>query len=159
MSVEAPAHVPAELVREFDFDFQGPLEELFPRIDALRDEGRVLWLEPAFSRRQEALGRSGLWLLTEERDIRGALQTPELFSNAPGADVASAGEPMMIPISMDPPEHGRYRHIMTPLFAPGVVAEMEDGIRERIRRIVDDIAPRGSCDFVADVALLFPTGV
>src|SRR5215510_10036447 len=124
MSVEAPAHVPAELVREFDFDFQGPLEELFPRIDALRDEGRVLWLEPAFSRRQEALGRSGLWLLTEERDIRGALQTPELFSNA-----------------------------------PGVVVEMEDGIRERIRRIVDDIAPRGSCDFVADVALLFPTGV
>jgi len=154
-----PSYVPSELVREFDFDFHGPLQDLFPRIDALRDEGRVLWLEPAFGRTRRGRGSPGLWLLTKEEDIRTALQSPALFSNAPGIDVSEIAEPVMIPISMDPPEHGRYRRIMTPLFSPPVVAKMEEGIRARIRRILDGIVDRGSCEFVSEVALLFPTGV
>jgi len=34
---EIPSHVPPELVRSFDFDFRGPIDELFPRFDALQD--------------------------------------------------------------------------------------------------------------------------
>ncbi|HEX4904255.1 MAG TPA: hypothetical protein VFU93_02305 [Acidimicrobiales bacterium] len=37
-----PHHVPPELVRDVGLDFKGPMDDLFPRLDALWAEGRVL---------------------------------------------------------------------------------------------------------------------
>ncbi len=44
-----PPHVPPDLVRRFEIDFRGPLDELFPRLDALRSDARALWLEIGLS--------------------------------------------------------------------------------------------------------------
>jgi cytochrome P450 len=145
-----PPHVPPNLVRHFDLDFRGPLDEVFPRLDALRSEARALWLDIGLSQ----LGR-GSWFFTQEADIRAGLQNPELF----GQTKARPGGPKAVPVTLDPPEHSRYRRLLTPLFSPGVVGPMEDAIRQRIRRIVTEVAPRRSCDFVADVAIQFPTKV
>jgi cytochrome P450 len=40
-----------------------------------------------------------------------------------------------------------------------VIATMEDDIRARMRALVDELAPAGACDFVADVSVRFPTAV
>jgi cytochrome P450 len=145
-----PPHVPPDLVRRFDMNFRGPLDELFPRLDALRSEGRALWLEVGFPQ----LG-GGAWFFTQDADIRAGLQDTELFGQSKGRP----GEPDVLPATLDPPEHSRYRRLLTPLFSPGVVGPMEDSIRQRIRSLIAEIAPRGSCDFVADVAIRFPTKV
>jgi cytochrome P450 len=149
-----PPHVPPSLVRRFDIDLQGPLEGLFPRFDALRAEGRVVWLETGIRRAGSSATR-GAWLFTQEADIRTALQDPDRFGQSHRAE----GQAIMLPLSLDPPEHGRYRRLLTPLFSPAAVGPMEDSIRQRIRRIVAELASRGSCDFVADVAIQFPTRV
>jgi cytochrome P450 len=130
------------------------MDDLFDRMDELRNEGRALWLQT------DALGAlfpgaTGTWFFTQADDIRVALQHPDLFSSQVGGD---ANVPM-IPIFLDPPDHTKYRRLLNPLFAPGVVAAMEDGIRSRICGIVDDLADKGSCDFVADVGIQFPTRV
>jgi cytochrome P450 len=149
------AHVPAGLVREFDLDFRGPLDGLFTRMDALRKEGRVFWLESGLPGMFGA--GSGAWFFTDAEDIRTALQSPDLFSSKLG-ELTDSGV-SMIPIFLDPPDHTMYRKLLNPLFAPGVVATMENGIRARIRAILDGIAERGSCDFVPEVAIQFPTRV
>jgi cytochrome P450 len=160
-----PDHVPAELVRHFGLDFHGPLDELFPRLDALRDEGRTVWLEMDVPEGYAAQ-MGGAWLFTHSDDIRGALQDHGLFSSvaglpdaAPEAGGMESAMVNMIPIFLDPPDHTKYRRILTPLFAPAVVEAMEESIRGRIRGIVDDIADKGSCEFVSEVAIQFPTRV
>jgi cytochrome P450 len=147
-----PEHIPAELVRDFSVDFRGPIDELFPRMDALRDEGRVFWMGGG----APPYGADGAWMLTQAEDIRAALQQPELFTSRLGGE---GGLPVMIPIFMDPPEHTQYRRLLNPLFSPGIVAVMEDTIRARIRGIVDGIVDAGACDFVSDVAIQYPTRV
>jgi cytochrome P450 len=143
-----PDHVPPELVREIGMDFRGPIDELFPRLDRLREEGRTLWVETPYG--------TGAWLFTRAADIRAALQQPDLFSNQfAGFD----NPPMMIPIFLDPPEHSQWRRLLNPLFSPPVIAAMEDGIRARMRALVAEVAPRGECDFVADISVRFPTAV
>jgi cytochrome P450 len=151
-----PDHVPLELVHEFDINFRGPLEDLFPRFDALRDEGRVVWITDSFGAGAFSGGLRGAWLLTHAEDIREALQHPDLFSSDFGA---AGGIPALIPSFMDPPDHTRYRKILQPLFAPAVVAEMAASVQDRMVAIVDDLEGRGACDFVADVAVQFPTRV
>jgi len=156
MSAQAPSHVPAGLVRAFDFNYRGPIAELFSRFDALRDEGRALWLDVPLPSADLKPVR-GAWLFTRASDIRAALQNTELFSSAPGEGPTVM--PPMIPIFLDPPEHTRYRRLLTPLFSPAVIKQMEPAIRARVERMVDALAARGSCEFVSDFAVEFPTRV
>jgi cytochrome P450 len=143
-------------VREFNIDFHGPLEELFPQFDALRDEGRVLWLHADGPGQPGPFGEiPGVWVFTDGVDVRNALQDPDLFSSKTNAD----GAPAMIPVFLDPPDHTRYRRLLNPLFAPSVVHAMESSIRSRIVDLIDAVEGQGSCDFVADVAVQFPTRV
>ena len=55
---------------------------------------------------------------------------------------------------MDPPRHTKYRRLVNMGFSPKVLNRAETHIRELARSIVDDVAGRGRCDFVTDVAEL-----
>ena len=141
-----PQHVPPDLVRDVDLDLRGSVEELYEHLDSLRDEGRAIWV-----RRGMNGNPYGGWLFTRAEDVHAVLQQPDLFSSDFGG--------MMIPLFLDPPEHTKYRRLLNPLFAPGVVARMEDTIRDRMRAHVASIAPLGACDFVSEVSVQFPTRV
>jgi cytochrome P450 len=152
---EIPSHVPADLVRDFHIDFRGPADELFRRLEALRSEGRALWLR-AYGPVPGPHGPApGIWFFTDAEDIRTALQQPELFSS----QLADAGLPAMIPVFLDPPDHTRYRRLLNPLFTPTAVRTLEGRIRTRIVDLIESVRENGSCDFVADVAVQFPTRV
>ena len=60
-----PDHVPPELVRDVGLDFRGPMDELFPRLDALRAEGRALWIETPYG--------TGAWLKRNSRKASSAV--------------------------------------------------------------------------------------
>jgi cytochrome P450 len=57
---------------------------------------------------------------------------------------------------MDDPLHHRIRRLITPAVAPRALALMEGELQARAARIVDAVADRGSCDFLADVAVELP---
>ncbi len=142
-----PAHVPQQQVREFAWDYAGPLDGLFSRIDSLQVDDPVVWLQPDAA--------PGAWFLTQPEAIRRAFREPLTFSNQFGGDDV----PQMIPSMMDPPEHTLYRRHLQPLFSKSAVAGMEDSIRHRFRRLVSNVVEQGTCEFVDDIAIHYPTGV
>ncbi|MBL7492325.1 cytochrome P450 [Frankia sp. AgB1.9] len=65
----------------------------------------------------------------------------------------------LIPLGIDPPDHSVYRKFLDPLFAPRRVIAMEEDIAARLNRFIDTFVERGSCDFTAELAELFPSSV
>ena len=65
----------------------------------------------------------------------------------------------LIPLSVDPPEHKKYRRILDPLFAPKRMDAIEDDIAARVNRFIDEFADRGYCHFTDELAVPFPSAV
>jgi cytochrome P450 len=106
----------------------------------------------------DANGHS-FYLVTRMADIRDTCQRPDVFSNSAIQVDNPDPEYKLIPEMLDPPEHGKWRKLLGPLFSPGAVDAMESNIRARFTEILDTVAPRGRCDYVADVALRFPNTI
>jgi cytochrome P450 len=99
------------------------------------------------------------WTVTHMRDIRAALQAPQLFSSS--AVVPTDPEPpyAWIPEMLDPPLHTKWRQLLGPMFTPAAVAKLEPKVKARFGEILDEVAGRGECDYVSDVALRFPNTI
>jgi cytochrome P450 len=99
------------------------------------------------------------WVITRATLIREIFQDPELFTN----DSITPGDPdpayKWIPSNINPPKHVQYRQILNYAFGPTPVARVEPKAREYCRMTIDDVLPRGGCDYVAEVGGVFPTRV
>ena len=127
-----------------------PPGSFFALMDRWRENGPV--------HRGEAAGQS-FYLVTRMADIRATYQQPGVFSNTAIQIDNPNPEYQLIPEMLDPPEHGKWRKLLGPLFSPGAIDAMESNVRARFAEILDDVAPRGHCDYVADVALRFPNTI
>jgi cholest-4-en-3-one 26-monooxygenase len=122
--------------------------------DRLRASAPVYWHE-------EADG-PGFWAITKHEDLRGLSKSPELFSSALAgvSRLDMIGDQLaqmrMIIIGMDPPEHRLNRGIVNKAFTPNMVARLEPSLRAEARRALDEVAPQGRCEFVADLAARIP---
>jgi cytochrome P450 len=65
----------------------------------------------------------------------------------------------LIPLSIDPPDHRKYRKILDPLFTPKKMEAMEEDITTRVNRFIDVFADRGECHFTDEFAVPFPSSV
>jgi cytochrome P450 len=65
----------------------------------------------------------------------------------------------LIPLSVDPPGHVKYRKILDPLFAPKRMEALEDDITGRVNHFIDAFIERGECHFTNEFAVLFPSSV
>jgi cytochrome P450 len=100
-----------------------------------------------------------VWFLLHGEDIRGALQDPAQFSSHSIAPYSPEGPIMMIPEQLDPPEHGKYRQLLSAHFSPQRIAAMEPEIRRFCAELIDGLQGRGECDVDADFGRLFPTTI
>jgi cytochrome P450 len=125
--------------------------EHFARYDALRAQADV---HPGL-----AGDELPFLLVSRMSGIRACMQDPALFSSS--AVTPEAPEPpyKWIPEMLDPPLHTRWRHLLGPFFAPGAVERLKPRVQEVITEILDEVAGRGRCDYVADVALRFPNTI
>src|SRR5262249_48724889 len=107
----------------------------------------------------------GFWSLTRFDDIAAATRDHERFSSAYGIQAMLDPEDMQYMtatrsmISTDPPKHTKLRNVVTRGFTPRMIARAEGAVRERARRIVDAIAPRGEAEFVSEVADALPVAI
>jgi cytochrome P450 len=86
-----------------------------------------------------------------------ALRDPGLFSSE---DLVEQGNALpLIPLNIDPPAHVGYRKLLDPLFAPRQIDALEADITERVNHFIDVFIDRGSCDFTAELAEVFPSSV
>lgn len=104
---------------------------------------------------------SGSWILTHYEDIREIYQNPEFYSTADVADFQKlVGETFqMIPLSIDPPDHGKYRILLNPWFSPKAINQMEESIRGAVNELIDRFVNKGECDVAYDFGRLYPVRV
>jgi cholest-4-en-3-one 26-monooxygenase len=95
-----------------------------------------------------------MWVVSRHEDVSHISRHQELYSAAQGVRPKVAS-PMSI-ISMDDPEHTRQRRLVNKGFTPRMVRQLSDHIRDLSNQIIDEIAERGACDFVEDVAMHVP---
>jgi cytochrome P450 len=125
--------------------------ELYGR---LRDEAPVYYSE-----------QYGFYALSRFADVLAAHRDWEGFSSAHGVELFTfSKDPEEIAsyqsiIMMDPPEHDRFRALVSRVFTPRAVSALEPMIREVICGFLDPLNDAHEFDAVADFAAPFPVEI
>ena len=153
MTRPIPEHVDPSLVWQFDFYNDGRYTEaggVYEGIDKLRAEGAPgIFYTPEYG---------GHWVIHDHELVFEAARATDIFSSRMMGIPAPPGqeEQFSPPITIDPPLHDMYRKPIVQAFTPKLMQALEKDIRELAVRLIDEIAPRGRCDFVAAVAEPMP---
>jgi cytochrome P450 len=99
----------------------------------------------------------GVAVLVSRHAVETALRDPATFTSEGFLDLGNTRP--LIPLSVDPPKHVKYRKIMDPLFAPRRMDEAEADITERFNHFVDGFIDRGGCHFTDELATPFPSAI
>lgn len=126
----------------------GPALNNFRMLDALQDE-----IRPAL-RNTEA---DGYWMFTDYATILDGLQHPELWSSSVIVPTEPDPPYKWIPVMVDPPEHAKWRHVLAEYFSPGRVKGMKAGQHELVGELVDKLKPAGGCEYISQMARVFPS--
>lgn len=148
-----PAHVPSELYWDHSLaEFNNQLDD--PFIAA----SRLLEGPPLFWARDAVHGRSG-WVIARHELLQEAFMDWEHFSSEGGMDLTlmMGVDWNLNPVNIDPPKHTGYRKVLLPMFTPKSVNHMEAAVRETCDMLIAKFAERGSCEFVGEFAMPFPT--
>lgn len=62
-------------------------------------------------------------------------------------------------LAMDPPQHRQYRNLVSPSFTSRALAPLSRRIQAIVQELLDQVRPKGSMDFIADLAYPLPTTV
>ncbi len=113
----------------------------------LRDNDPVAW--------HEEIDGPGYWVLSRFDDVVAANRNWELYSNSfKGSSIEEArSEEELIArrrmfVNQDPPEHTRYRKLVSAAFTPGQIRRMVPLIEQTCSRLVDAMVDSGEVDFV-----------
>ena len=99
----------------------------------------------------------GSVLISDYTNVRSALRTPGVFSSAGVVEIGN--EFPLIPLSVDPPEHAKYRRLLDPEFSPARMAALEPEARALTHRVLDSFVGDGYCDFHEQFATPIPSTV
>jgi cytochrome P450 len=107
----------------------------------------------------------GFYALSRFADVVAAHRDWRGLSSAYGIDLASlTKDPDFIKslgmiIMMDPPEHDRFRALVSRVFTPSAVISLQPMIRAVITEMLDPLMERESFDAVADFSAPFPVEI
>ena len=96
-------------------------------------------------------------LATSRDSATWSSQETGVFFDVPRPEDAFQLSLMML--TMDPPRHTALRALVSKGFTPRQVARLNERVADLAREIVDDVAQRGECDFVSDIAGALPSFV
>jgi cholest-4-en-3-one 26-monooxygenase len=110
----------------------------------------------------------GFWVVTKYADVVAVGRDGHTYSSDQKRGGVVVLEDVMqnefeqggnLMLTMDAPEHTRYRKLVNRGFTPRQIGALEDRIREQTNRILDEVIERGESDFVVDVAAELPLQV
>ena len=113
------------------------------------------------SSKQAAVHRTGdnSVMIASRAAVDEVLQDPKRFSSAAFGGISLGNVRPLIPLSVDPPNHSKYRKLLDPLFAPKRMDAAEADIAERVNHFMDMFVDRGACHFTDEFAVPFPSAV
>ena len=159
--VEKPAHVPESLVYDFDFNADPAyVEHPHARVlDLIENAPSIFWTPR----------NGGHWVVLPYQAQLDAFRnwevfssehfTPEEYEAMMAALPPEQRVPAPIPICVDPPLQSKLRAPLVSTFTPKAVKTLETQIRDLAERLIGDIAHNGRCEFMHEVADLYPVEI
>lgn len=124
----------------------------YPVYARLRDEAPIYHNE-----------KYDFWMLTRHDDVEKALMNWRGFSNTRSniLDVIRAGVelPRGVILFEDPPAHTMHRGLMTRVFTPRRMAEVEDQVRVYCASLLDPLVGSSGFDIITELASMLPMKV
>lgn len=161
-AVPVPAHIPPEAVYDFDMRQDPALQENpHERVrELLREAPPVFWTPR----------NGGRWIAIGYDEVFEASRDPERFSSGllprdqMQAMLAMMPKdqpriPQATPITMDPPEHGKFRGPLQKTFSPRAALARMDAIRALADELIDKVIDQGHCEFISAIAEPLPVTV
>ncbi len=155
-----PAHVPPELVGGFNL-MDDPSMMPQPLGDPHTAIARLLDGPPIFYSLNMTRNGEGAWIVVRAEDQRRVLQDGVTFSSNRNIFSSALGETWpLIPLEIDPPEHGKWRSLLNPLLSPRRVVNLEPIVRQRAIELIEGIKAKGnSCEAMHDFAFPFAVSI
>ena len=147
----APPHVSSD--RLFDFDMHADprvTDDVQVSINDTLAEAPEIFYTPR---------HGGHWVVQRFDAIAEVLKNYEHFSAREMHIPRLENHPVFIPLSLDPPQSTPFRHVMMRAFSAKNVRALEPTIREWAARIVEAATAGEGCEFIADVASLYPVSI
>lgn len=117
-------------------------------LDADREAGRFLFNDTR---------PRGFWMLQRFDDVAEGFSRHEVWTTAVRSAInPGIGEPLL-PQDLNGEAHVKLRRILNQFFAPAAVRRLEPMARQRCIELIEELRPRGECDFVAEFAIQYPT--
>jgi len=107
----------------------------------------------------------GFWAITKYEDVRTISRLPKIFSSYETSVMLPDPDPMglyaqrLMMLNMDPPQHDRFKLLVSRGFTPKNAPLLRPKIEELAREIVDAVLAKGECDFVTEIAGRLPSGL
>ena len=124
-----------------------------------RREAPVFWHEPTAN----TPDGEGFWSVATHPETLEVLRDPVNYSSVTGGsrpfggtllqDLAIAGQVLNM---MDDPRHSQIRRLVSSGLTPRMIRRVEDDLRARARRLVDEVVPGQPFDFLVDIAAELP---
>lgn len=100
------------------------------------------------------VGRSqqhgGFYFASRYADVKKVFEDYTTFSSSTGVGIPPHPY-QMLPIDLDPPQQTKYRRILNAKFTVEAVAAKTDAVETEVRRLLNGVIEKGSCDFAAEV--------
>ena len=158
-----PAHVPAALVVDFDLHADPALlTDPHARVLELAATAPPVFWSPR---------NGGLWFANSHAANYAASRDTATFSSGlhPSPEMVAkmmaalppgvTRIPMPVPITLDPPDHTKYRAPLQKVFSPKTIAALRGSITELARELIAAVADKGSCEFMSEIAEPLPVQV
>jgi cytochrome P450 len=141
-----PDHVPRELVVDFDYmNPPGAQDDVHLAWKSLHTGPDIVW-SPYYG---------GHWIATRGEDIEAMQKDHARFSHR-SVNIPPLNETQLVPLELDPPEHTAYRNLITPAFLPQAIASLESDVRSLAIELIENLVPRGECEFVSEFSKILP---
>lgn len=124
-----------------------------------RREAPVFWHEPT----DNTPDGEGFWSVATHPETLEVLRDPVTYSSVTGGarpfggtllqDLAIAGQVLNM---MDDPRHSQIRRLVSSGLTPRMIRRVEDDLRSRARRLIDEVKPGEPFDFLVDIAVELP---
>lgn len=107
-------------------------------------------------------GGRGFWAITKYADVVSISKDPRTFSsfrggtNIPDYPPENLSQIQLLMVNMDPPQHGKFRRLVSRGFTPRMIARLEPFVREAAVRSIETAAKQGECDFVRNCSAEIP---
>jgi len=149
MSEQAPEQYRGFPVSTVDLRPDRPIFETYRELEAISQQGPIVWNTTG----------EGFWMLNSYDLVKEAFRMDDVFTNRKVNAFDPGMELRLLPNSLVGQEHKNWRALINPWFSPGGVRRMESVSRARCTTLIDELLPKGSCDFIAEFGILYPTEI